>query len=1167
VQVRSGLELSTFGGFALRRGGTVIAGPRSRSATAMLVLLACRRRPHARSELATLFWPDRPDDLARTNVRSALYRIRSCIGDALVVARDTVSLGPEITVDTSLFEEVVGAGNYAAGQAIYRGPFLAGFHYDGSPSVDNWISAEAARYHELAMTACHAMLDRSLERGASDEVLRWARALLEIEPAHEPAHRAVMQVASGRGDRAAALHQYERAVAALRDELDMDPEAETTALAASIRAGRGTAATEPHGSEAESPHSVPPSSGRQGPGLAAFFGRERELELLHELLTSAERPVVVLVGPGGIGKSRLAREVMGRLEPVVQRCEMIDVAGARSAGDLGGTLARHLLPEPLPPGDPWQALAFGLARQDALVVVDSFEHLGEGAAELVELVRVAPRLRLVVTSRVSVDHAAVVGIRLGGLETEGPDLFAERARRRDPTFALEAEVEAVRAICTAVDNVPLAIELAASWTGVLPCSEIARELQRDAAGLLVAPGAASAERGMDRVFDRSWSLLSGDQRSALARLSVFPGSFSLEHAVRVAGAPAAAIRALADASLVHPTGDGRLRLHEVVRGHTRARLPEEHAELARSAHLDVAVERARAAFDRIFGAGQNEVDRQEDVQGDVMVALTWCLERPQHAGRYAVLLELACWMWRRYGRAGPALHWLERRPDDAKVDAATTAMLTYHRGHFLWMVRDVPEAMHWLRRALEEGEAAGSSGLFATSLAHSSMAMCHLVIGEAAEASPHATAAHRGLRAVHRPWFIALARGLEAWSLYGIGELTAARSAIEECLSVFRRLDNAWGLGLFLIRAAEIHLASGDVDRSLQEARESVDLLERVGFLGALPEARALVAAAEQRSLESLARGGASGRHVDVAASADESPSAGSAQAPRRRGGGRSGPATTRPRRSLRSSHEISLNVSVRLLGPPVIVLGEKVHHPESSLATAALYYLAYRGEWVARDELLTLFWPEADAARARASLRQLIAALRASPLAAGLEVERQRLRWPVPTDLAFPPNPADGPSIAAGALLEGFLLPGAAGFDEWLKAERVVVVARRRCTLGAEIDALVAARDESAAMALLEAWLDAEPLDEAMLARYLELAATCARADDAMARFLAFERRLERELGLTPSEQILAAAGRLRGGARRDAGPHVNGDEARANAHSGVGGSKVPRRRTVVEG
>ena len=263
------------------------------------------------------------------------------------------------------------------------------------------------------------------------------------------------------------------------------------------------------------------------------------------------------------------------------------------------------------------------------------------------------------------------------------------------------------------------------------------------------------------------------------------------------------------------------------------------------------------------------------------------------------------------------------------------------------------------------------------------------------------------------------------------------------------------------------------------------------------------------------------------------------------------------------------MNASVRLLGPPAIALGGTVHRPEPSRVAAALYYLAYRGGWVAREELLALFWPDSDEGRARASLRQLIAALRASPLAAGLEVERSRVRWSVPTDHGSPPDGAARSWTAAGPLLDGFRLPGAPEFEEWLEAERAAVVARRRRALRAEVDARVEERDERAAVRLLEAWLDAEPLDEAMLARYLELAAAGGRTAEAEDRFVDFERRLERELGLTPSDRVREAAGRLRDGARtgEEASGGGNAAVAPATAPAAVDVSTLPRRPTVLFG
>ncbi len=261
------------------------------------------------------------------------------------------------------------------------------------------------------------------------------------------------------------------------------------------------------------------------------------------------------------------------------------------------------------------------------------------------------------------------------------------------------------------------------------------------------------------------------------------------------------------------------------------------------------------------------------------------------------------------------------------------------------------------------------------------------------------------------------------------------------------------------------------------------------------------------------------------------------------------------------------MNAAVRLLGAPAIVLGDTVHQPEPSRLVAVLYYLAYRGEWVARDELLALFWPDSDERRARASLRQLIVALRASPLAAGLEVGRTRLRWPVSTDHAASSGAAAWSETPAGPLLDGFRLPGAPEFEAWLEAERAAVVLRHRRALQAAVDARVSEHDERTAMRLLEGWLDAEPLDEAMLARYLDLAASGGREEAASERFVDFERRLERELGLSPSDRVRTAVARLRDRARLREDPSRSASAPGPTATASIEAPKLPRRLPVLFG
>jgi DNA-binding SARP family transcriptional activator/predicted ATPase len=225
--------------------------------------------------------------------------------------------------------------------------------------------------------------------------------------------------------------------------------------------------------------------------------------------------------------------------------------------------------------------------------------------------------------------------------------------------------------------------------------------------------------------------------------------------------------------------------------------------------------------------------------------------------------------------------------------------------------------------------------------------------------------------------------------------------------------------------------------------------------------------------------------------------------------------------------------VLVRLLGTPSVRVGEMAYEPAAGRVSAALYYLAYRADWVVRDELIGLFWPESDEARARGSLRQLVRSMVCSPCAVGVEIERQRLRWRVASDISaherivasggscLPPGRGD-------ALLAGFRLPNAPAFEDWLDLERASLHQRwRRRVL--ERASVARAGDETAdAIATLEAWLDHDPLDEGALHRYLRACRVAGRSDEARARFRTFEQLLMHELGFEPPARILEAVGAL---------------------------------------
>lgn len=236
------------------------------------------------------------------------------------------------------------------------------------------------------------------------------------------------------------------------------------------------------------------------------------------------------------------------------------------------------------------------------------------------------------------------------------------------------------------------------------------------------------------------------------------------------------------------------------------------------------------------------------------------------------------------------------------------------------------------------------------------------------------------------------------------------------------------------------------------------------------------------------------------------------------------------------------MSTSVRLLGRASIEIAGRVWEPPADLRHAVLLYLAYVAAWTPRDDLLYLFWPDADEGRARSNLRQLLLAVRSLPYAADLEVERTRLRWLPQTDAARwqralasgdLPDPSRWPE---GNLLEGFRLPHAPEFDSWLELERASLLERARVVVLETAEA--AARDgrPEDALTVLDAWLLREPLDEEAVRAAMVVGNSAGRRAAALARFAAFELTLSRELGFAPERATVELAEALEANRLRDA-------------------------------
>jgi predicted ATPase/DNA-binding CsgD family transcriptional regulator len=327
-----------------------------------------------------------------------------------------------------------------------------------------------------------------------------------------------------------------------------------------------------------------------------FVGRVEELAQISALFSDPACRLLTLVGPGGIGKTRLALEAAHLLMPP-HTPSFVPLQPLTSPDHLVSALA-SALEFPFASGiDPQQQLLDYLREKAWLLVLDNFEQLLDGAPLLSAMLANAPLLRVLVTSRERLQLVEEWVLEVGGLtyptregETElysAVELFVQQARRIKADFQLtDQNRAAIGRICRLVGGMPLGIELAAHWVRVLACDAIADELQHSLDFLETSlRNVEPRHRTVRAAFMPTWDRLTPDERTVFMRLSVFRGGFTREAASHVAGASLRSLSALVDKSLLRVDADGRYDLHELLRQYA-----EEHLMLsgelasARDAH-------------------------------------------------------------------------------------------------------------------------------------------------------------------------------------------------------------------------------------------------------------------------------------------------------------------------------------------------------------------------------------------------------------------------------------------------------------------------------------------------------------------------------------------------------------------------------------------------------
>jgi len=603
---------------------------RSRREQALLIYLATESglgiSTHRREKLMNLLWTDFTQKSAQVNLRQALYHLRKTVaaipqpdGDKpipfLITDRQTVQVNQTYPIYLDVVEFTRLLKDHQAGwpQAfdLYRGDFLSDFYLPDANPFEDWTVTIRESFSLHMLDALTELAAIKLEDRAYLEAEQYARRQLELDNLRENAYRQLMKALAHTGQRSQALVLFNSCRNLLQDKLGVDPSAETVKVYEDIRSGAFDDL------DGNNTRHVEPIDIRDDPVRARivnvpiqttpFIGRESELAKLDELISNPNIRLITIVGPGGIGKTRLAiatgkRQL--RIESLfTDGVIFVSLTSLDSPDQIISTLA-EALDFKFETGErytrsPRQQLYNFLNPKCLLIIMDNFEHLLDGVDLVTNLLHNAPGIVIVATSRERLHLHQEQVYPIQGLEFPASDeishevqkitefsavkFFLQSANRIQPNFELTAsDIIPLYQICQLVDGMPLALKLAASWVNMLSLSDIAAEIQQSLAFLQAEQHDVPRRHwNMRAVFDGTWKRLTETERRILSQISVFRGGFDRQAAQAMTNASLPLLAGLTDKSLLHfNKEDDRYQIHELSRQYAADKLASDGSAYA-----------------------------------------------------------------------------------------------------------------------------------------------------------------------------------------------------------------------------------------------------------------------------------------------------------------------------------------------------------------------------------------------------------------------------------------------------------------------------------------------------------------------------------------------------------------------------------------------------------